>query len=288
MGKLLNLFGVGTTRPPAGPPIELHPQAIVDADACHRSGADVGSCTAGLGAVTEMIVAGTPMRQDALGFVVTRPRQPGPNGYLPAVLMREPDNAKDKDAIRVLVDGVLIGYLFADKAKEWQPVLREVERRGQLLVGALRVYGGGSETWGAAVQVRDNLPGFDGPITKAKQVRQKTMKDAQQIRAIAPKELIGTEWQEVGRQLLRLAQQDSVRTKQQAGLAVKKFRALLPELWGHANARRSQPFTDLLEAAEGAADDLLTEPEDADDREDFHAAFTDAVQELTDELRKHG
>lgn len=287
MGKLLKLFGQLSTGP-AGPPVELDPQTVADVDACHRSGKDAGRCTAGVGAVTEMTVAGTPMRQDALEFVATRPRQPGPKGYLPAVVMRESQNVKDKDAIRVLVDGVVIGYLFADKAKNWQPVLREVERRNQLLVASLRVYGGGSEPWGAAVQVRDNLPGFDGPVTKVKQARQKAVKDAQQVRDVAPNALTGSEWQEVGRQLLQLAQQDGVRTKQQAGLAVKHFRALLPALWGHANALDAQPFIDLLEAAEGAADDLLTEPEDAEDREDFHDMFTDALQELTDELRAHG
>ena len=277
-------------RPAPGPAIELPEQLIADAEACHRAGADVGGCTGGVGPMTEMTVAGTPVRQEALAFVAGRPRQAAPDGYLPAVVMREPTNEYDKNAIRVLVDGVMVGYLFKDKARAWNPVLREVEKRGQVLTGAVRLHGGGTEPLGAAVRLRDSLPNYAGPITKAKKDRAAVVKAAD----AAPRLLAGDEWLEVGRELLRLSKQESVRSKQAAGLAVKQFRTLLPQLWGHANALQAAStddvveFLELLTAAEDAAEELLDEPEDADEREDFHDAFTGALDDLMEELRRHG
>ena len=287
MGVLRQMFA---GRPAPGPAIELPEKLIADADACHRAGADVGGCTGGVGPMTEVTVAGTPMRQEALAFVANKPRQGAPDGYLPAVVMREPTNEYDKNAIRVLVDGVMVGYMFKDKARAWNPVLREVEKRGQVLTGAVRLHGGGAEPLGAAVRLRDSLPNYAGPITKAKKEKAAVVKAAD----AAPHLLDGDEWLEVGRELLRLSKQDSVRTKQAAGLAVKNFRTLLPQLWGHANALRAATtdvvveFVDLLAAAEDAAEELLDELEDADEREDFHDAFIGALDDLTEELRRHG
>lgn len=286
MGRLLQMFAGRSAPEPA---LELPPPLIADAEACHRTGADVGGCTGGVGPVTGVTVAGTPMRQKALAFVANKPRQAAPDGYLTAVVIREPNNAHDKNAVRVLVDGVMIGYMFKDKARAWNPVLCEVERRGQVLVGSVRLHGGGAEPLGAEVRLRDSLPGYAGPVTKAKKERAAVKKAAD----AAPRLLRGDEWVEVGRELLRLSKQDSVRTKQAAGLAVKRFRNLLPQLWGHANALeaatdRAGEFADLLTAAEDAAQELLEDPEDADEREDLHDSFTAALDDLTQELRRHG
>ncbi len=296
VGKLADLFrsAAPAARPAVPPqmPLELHPQVVADADACHRAGRDVGHCTTGIGAVTDLRLAGTPQRQDVLWAVANRHRQPTPDGYLPAVVMREPSNPHDPNAVRVYCDGVTVGYLFRDKAKQWQPVLKEVERRGQVLVGGLRFYGGHGEPLGAAVRLRDNLPGYAGPVTKARSAQEKAARDARAVRDSGPKRLDGDDRLAVLRELDRLAGQDPVRTKQAAGLAVKQFRMLLPALFAHANALTAAapadatpPFVDLLDDAETEADALLSDPENADDREDAHISFASALEDLAAALR---
>jgi hypothetical protein len=68
---------------------------------------------------------------------------------------------------------------------------------------------------------------------------------------------------------------------------VKRFRSLLPLLYGHADALESadvaakgDSLSIRLEDAETEADALLTEPEDADDREDQHDAFQSAPADV--------
>src|SRR5438552_3018055 len=46
-----------------------------------------------------------------------------------------------------------------------QPVLAECERRGVTLVGMVKFVG--DQRWGLRLQLRDNLPGYSGPITTA-------------------------------------------------------------------------------------------------------------------------
>ncbi len=148
--------------------LELHPQAVADADAdaCHRAGRNVGHCTAGIGGVTDLTVAGTPRRQDVLWRIAYQPRQPTPDGYVPAVVMREPNNPHDPNAVRVYVNGFTIGYLFRDQAKQWQPVLKEVKRRSQVI--STRRLSGRGTSW----RRRSSPPTSSGWSTRRLRFRQ--------------------------------------------------------------------------------------------------------------------
>lgn len=285
MGMLTKLFGRG---PDATPPVELSAQLLADAEACLSSGQDAGGCTVGIGKTTRVTVAGTPLRQDALRFLLSR--RNGAGTGVPAVIMREPTNPHDPNAVRVLIDGVFVGYFFRDQAAAWKPVLLEVEQRGQILVGEADIFDRHSEDapLGAAVKLRDNLPGYNGPVTKARTAKAKAAKDAKAVRATPGRRLEGDDLTAVVHQLKQLSEQDPVSTKQAVGLVVKKFRLLLPDLYAHANALQAagtEDFLELLEQIESEAEDLLTEPEDANDREDMHMDFQSSLDVLHGALK---
>ncbi len=92
---------------------------------------------------------------------------------LPAVLLRDPENPHDSDAIRVLIGGVHIGFVPAREAARFQPLLQECERRGVLLVGSVRLKGGDGSPWGAGVQIRPNLDGWQSTMPKIKPTAKK-------------------------------------------------------------------------------------------------------------------
>lgn len=48
-----------------------------------------------------------------------------------AELVREPNNPKDPNAVKVLVQGVHAGYLSQWECEEWQPTLRRMEKTGR-------------------------------------------------------------------------------------------------------------------------------------------------------------
>jgi hypothetical protein len=199
---------------------------------------------------------------------------------LPAVLQREPTNAHDRNAIRVLVDGIHLGFVPAQYAGRLQPLLVECERRGVLLVGSVRITGGGGNGWGAVVQVRPNLEGWESPAPKKAPAKKKSAP------AAPPAVLLqGGDLADVIDQLQRLIAQDAIRTKQHAGLVVKKVRELLPALRGHAAAlealdeQRGVAFGDDVLDVEDALDDLR-DAEDADDREDAHMNLQGELEEV--------
>lgn len=261
-------------------PVELPPEALRDAAACHQSRRDVGHVTRGRGSAVLLSVAGTVHRPEGLAAIVAGRGGPaavkGEN--LPAVLRRDPANAHDPNAIRVLVDGVHIGFVPAREAGRFQPLLVECERRGVLLVGSVRPTGGDGGPWGAGLQVRPNLDGWDSaPVKKA---AKKT--------AAAPPPVVLLEGDDLARVvdvLRRLSHQEPVRTKQKAGLVAKQVRELLPALEGHAAAleavdeKRGQAFGDDVDDLEGVVDDLL-DAEDADDREDVHMNLQSEIEDV--------
>jgi hypothetical protein len=136
--------------------------------------------------------------------------------------MREPTNAHDRKAIAVLVDGIHIGYLFREDAALWQPMLKECERLGRVLVGSLGFYEAQDGLIGARVALRDCLPGYVGPVTKAA----RTSKPE----PLTPQLLSGDDRTTVVKALEHLCHQDGVRTKQAAGMVLKNFRKVPPQL----------------------------------------------------------
>ena len=65
-----------------------------------------------------------------------------PDGLAVALLQREPDNQYDRNAIKVLIDGVQVGHLSRDDAEDYQTLLKSYERRGMGLFLLAEITGG--------------------------------------------------------------------------------------------------------------------------------------------------
>ncbi len=230
-------------------------------------------------------VAGTSHRQPAVEAVVAGRGGPSATRQnLPAVLLRDPANPHDGNAIRVLVDGIHIGFVPAREAARFQPLLLECERRRVLLVGSVRITGGDGDPWGAGVQIRPNLDDWQPPALKKPAAKKAAP-------AAPPAVLLqGDDLARVEASLRRLVDQDPIRTKQRAGLVVKQVRELLPVLESHAEAlegldeRRAEKFTDAVGSVVGAVEDLH-DATDADEREDAHTDLQLKLEDLLAELR---
>ena len=284
------------------PLVELAPDVLAAVTECHRTSQDVGVATRGEGTALSIKVAGTYLRQDAMRYVSTRERGPDEK-TVAAVALREPTNAVDKDAVRILVDGVQIGFLYRDDAAMWQSVLQECERRKVLLVGSVQLLPADSQgELGAVIGLRDGLPGFAGQVSskraaaraaservaKAKQAADLARAEA---RAAAARLMTDLERAEVIQTLTRLTNADDVRTKAKATAAVKQLRKLFPLLHGHAAAAEQAadgdehlPISEALSEVEDSADRLVDDPEDADERQDCYYDLTLALDELLDAL----
>ena len=300
---LLDRLRSGTSAVKAGPKPELFPEILAAAKDCLTDGVDRPGVTRGKGAGLAMTVAGQFYRQDALQRLAAT-HLAGPDGKLVAtgVVKRDPANEHDKNAVRVLVDGYVIGFLPADAAATWQKLLSEYERQGRLLVGIVTLQAGkaGGELY-ARISLRPLADGFDSGIVesrakasdaarkKADAARAKQAA-ADEVRKLAARPMTTAELHGVCDSLLRLAGWETTRTKQTAGLARKQFRELLPLLRGHAdalaagNGDSAAEFVDLVDDVDGRADDLL-DATDAYEREELHNDFMDGCGDLADALR---
>jgi hypothetical protein len=266
----------------ASVPVELEPDAIRDADECHRAGRDVGRATRGRGSAQLLTVAGTSHRQPAVEAVVAGRGGPSTvtEANLPAVLFPDPTNAHDRNAIRVLVDGVHIGFVPASEAPRFQPLLAECERRNVLLIGSVRITGDADRGWGAGLQVRPNLDGWESPVAKKPAAKRRPAPAAS-----AALLLEGDDLASAVQALRRLVEQEPVRTKQRAGLVEKQVRELLPALEAHSAAlealdeQRGIVFADDLSVVESAVGDLH-DAEDAEEREDAHMDLQSVLEDV--------
>ncbi len=57
-------------------------------------------------------------------------------------LRAEPTNPYDRNAVAVLVDGEVVGYLARDLAPRWQPAVLAAESEGFVVTGVAEVFGG--------------------------------------------------------------------------------------------------------------------------------------------------
>jgi hypothetical protein len=123
---------------------------------CTSSREPTPGVTLGRGTTSSVNVAGTSLRSVLIMEIARR----YPEGTeAPACLVREPANAHDPNAVRVFVDGYLVGYLKAEDAKRWQTCLLECERRGVVLCACATFYG--PSRWGVELSVRREPPRAD-------------------------------------------------------------------------------------------------------------------------------
>ena len=171
---LLDKFRSSKTKPPvprmplrqSSLIVELPPEVLAAVAECHRTTRDVGVATRGKGSALSMTIAGTYRRQEAMQYVSTSERGPAEK-TVAAVVLRDPKNAFDPDAVRVLVEGVQVGFLPRGDAASWQSVLQECERRGLLLVGSVELRPANKQgELSAVIGLRDGLPGFAGQVRK--------------------------------------------------------------------------------------------------------------------------
>lgn len=253
--------------------------------------------TRGRGSAHILKVAGTQHRQAVIAAIARRYREShatrvansSPGEKLPnepiaaAIVLRDPTNTYDSNAVRVIIDGIDVGFLAKGDAKEWQPVLIECEKRGISLVGAARFIG--QDGWGLRIQLRDNLPGFTGPITER-------LKVDQAIRSAhdTPNLLDSAKLAEIT-SALTVDEDHPPTTKRAAGVLVKRVRAVFPAVYGHISALNAQgdavfaeQLRDQVDELDGALDDLL-EAEDAEEREDFTWQLAAEAEILVQALR---
>jgi len=288
-----------TPLPSQLPPllVELTPDVLAAVTKCHLTGRDVGVATRGEGSALSMTVSGTDFRQEAMRYVSTLERGPGQD-KVAAVALREPTNGFDKDAVRVLVDGVHVGFLPRDDAALWQSVLQECERRSVLLVGSVRLRPTDSRgELSAVIGLRDGLPGFAGQVSSkraAARAAAKSVTDAKQAadlakaeaRIAAARPMTDLERDEVIQTLTRLTNEDDVRTKARATAIVKQLRKLFPLLRAHIDAVEAAgsdmdlSISEAFSEVEDAADTLVDDPEDADEREDLYYDLSLALDDL--------
>lgn len=108
-------------------------------------------------------VVGTSYYQPALAGIADGTR--GPPEMLTAVLVPEPDNPHDRNAVRVDIGGVAVGYLARPAAKAFRSALREIGLRDRATSCAARLVGGRDrEDASAIVGVRLD---FEWPLRTA-------------------------------------------------------------------------------------------------------------------------
>lgn len=270
---------------PSAPGPELSIDVLREAQACFDSGRDEGRCTRGRGSAVLMSVAGVVHGQAMVERIVAHgggvAEVSGRN--LPAVVLRDPKNEHDSNAVRVLVDGLHIGFVPAHDAGRYQALLIECESRGVLLVGSVRLMGGDGRPWGAGLQLRPRLEAWTPPTyeTSGEPGRSTPVSAASPDR---------DDLARIVESLQRISQQQPVRSKQKAGLVVAQVRTMLPTLERHATAlgeldeERGQSLSDALFDLEGCVDEL-SDAADADEREDAHADVTTSAEGVLEHLR---
>ncbi|HKP20167.1 MAG TPA: HIRAN domain-containing protein [Thermoleophilaceae bacterium] len=92
----------------------------------------------------ELVAAvGEASYQDALRHICGSDRWEHVRCEVRAVLVPEPSNPYDPNAVMVQVDGQLVGYLSRGDAVEYQPVTRTLFERGEVIVCDARICGRG-------------------------------------------------------------------------------------------------------------------------------------------------
>lgn len=107
-------------------------------------------------------VVGVSRRQDTLAGIVERHGRNGRTVTIDALLIPEDANPHDANAIRVEIDGALIGYLSRDNARRYRADLGAAGSAGATVRCKARIVGGFETSGGerAHFGVRLDLPEF--------------------------------------------------------------------------------------------------------------------------------
>lgn len=87
-------------------------------------------------------VVGVSRRQDALANVVARHGRSGRTLTIDASLVPEASNPHDANAVRIELEGALIGYLSRDNARRYRADLAAAGTPGATIVCKARIVGG--------------------------------------------------------------------------------------------------------------------------------------------------
>ena len=263
---------------------ELPQEALDAAMKCVVSGRDAGTMTRGRGSAHLLQVAGTQYRKEAISSIARRYRRERRDDPIAAaVVVRDPTNSHDSNAVRVLIDGIHVGFLSRDNAIAWQPTLVECERRGLTLVGMVRFVG--KDGWGLRLQLRDNLPGFDGLATAAGKAR------AAKLAGDGVPSLLDAVRLGVVADALTVNENRPPTSKRAAGLMAKRIRKALDEIYAHAAAVKqggrkadADGLLDLVDDVESLLDDLIR-ADDGEERKDLTFELSMATESLNDAVR---
>lgn len=109
-------------------------------------------------------VVGVSRRQDALAAVVERHGRRGRTVTVDAILVLEDSNPHDANAVRVEIDGALIGYLSRDNARRYRADLAAAGQPQATVRCKARIVGGFETSDGerAHFGVRLDLPPMEG------------------------------------------------------------------------------------------------------------------------------
>ena len=114
-------------KPPRVVPTD---QDFADARSALATNRSVGRVHFGRGVTAPHFVRGESNYQDALNNMR---RHANSGGRLPALLVREPDNGYDKNAVAVMVYGHTVGYLSRADAEDLADHLDELTDAGHFL-----------------------------------------------------------------------------------------------------------------------------------------------------------
>lgn len=109
-------------------------------------------------------VVGVSRRQDALAAIVEEHGRSGRTATVEAVLVLEDSNPHDPNAVRVEIDGALVGYLSRDNARRYRADLAAAGTPGASVSSQARIVGGFETASGerAHFGVRLDLPPMEG------------------------------------------------------------------------------------------------------------------------------
>ncbi|MGI9016891.1 MAG: HIRAN domain-containing protein [Euzebya sp.] len=108
-----------------------------------------------LGAGGRVNAVGESHYQDALSQICHGEERRGDVALHQSILIPEPDNLHDANAVRVAVDGLTVGYLAREDAGAYQPLLLQLRTSGHLGWCPAAIVGGGERWYGVFLRLAE-------------------------------------------------------------------------------------------------------------------------------------